>query len=249
MATDTLTGALEKAAEPKETASVRDLLDRLKPEIERALCEPDAAERIMRYYLTAIRYSPPLRQCTAESLAAACLISAQVNLEPGPIGYVYFIPRGTECVWMMGYTGIIEQARRSGASGLRSTIVWDCDRYVAPWENERGLHWELKSGAPADRKERVAVLVAWKADGLWQAIDVPADRIERAKNASPAFKARSGPWLTDEDAMWRKTGVRAARPFLPMSPQFAQAVSADDAIVHGIEVVEQTAQPILEAAE
>jgi recombination protein RecT len=74
---------------------------------------------------------------------------------------------------------------------------------------------------------------------------VPVSRIERARKAS---RAKTGPWVTDEDAMWRKTAVRAVRPWLPLSPQAGEALAHDGATVSGLQVVEETAQPVLTEA-
>src|SRR4029077_17524484 len=119
----------------------------------------------MRHYLNAIRYEPKLLGCTTESLAAACLVSAQYRLEPGPLGHCYFVPFGTECVWVISYTGVIELGRRGGATGLRSSVIWNCDEFVSPWENEKGLHYSLKPGPLDQREERLGVLVTWKEAG------------------------------------------------------------------------------------
>jgi hypothetical protein len=37
-----------------------------------------------------------------------------------------------------------------------------------------------------------------------------------------------GPWVTDEAEMWRKTVVRRATKYMPMSPEIARAVHADN---------------------
>lgn len=228
--------ALEKAAEPVDRKSIRDLIERMEPELAKSLGTPDAAQRLARHYLTAIRLTPALLDCSTESLLAALLLSAQVGLDPGPLGHVYLIPYGRECSWILGYTGIIELARRSqAAADLVSEIVWDCDVYERPWRNASGVHYEHRPGDITERKERLGVLVSWRehSGGKWfpRAMDVPLSRIERARKAS---KAKSGPWFTDEDAMWRKTGIRAARPFLPLSPQAGQAFTYDGAVVAGM---------------
>lgn len=254
--TETLSTALDRVAETPEAKSVRDLIEGMKPEIEKSLRSPDAAEMLIRHYYSALRFNPLLLQCTADSMAAALLLSAQVGLEPGPLGHVYLVPyfngkaKVHEVVWMLGYTGIIELGRRGGAIGLRSTVVWNCDEYVAPWENEKGLHWLLKPGPLAEREERVGVLVTWKEERERQGLHCPPERIDRAMKASRAAGGGSGPWHTDPDAMWRKTGVRFARPWLPLTPQFALAARSDDAIVHALEPdADGSAQPVLEATE
>ena len=64
------------------------------------------------------------------------------------------------------------------------------------------------------------------------------------KAASPALKAKSGPWVTDETAMWAKTGIRAVRPWLPLTAEAGYGASMDDAIVIGVRTDETgAAQP------
>jgi recombination protein RecT len=242
--------ALERASEPRERTKIRDLIDRMEPELVRSLGTPDAAARLARHYLTAIRLTPALLECSTESLLAALLLSAQVGLEPGPLGHVYLVPFGQECTWILGYTGIIELARRSDRiSGLRSILLWNCDEYTLPRDSQAGVKWSHEPGPENDRISREGLIVAWNelAAGKWspQAQHVPVSRVERARKAS---KARSGPWVTDEDAMWRKTGVRAVRPWLPLSPQAGEAIGYDGATVRDIEVVEDHAAPVLTEA-
>ncbi len=243
--------ALERASEPEVRTSIRDLIERMEPELVRSLSNPQAAQALMRHYLTSIRLTPALLECSTESLLAGLLLSAQVGLEPGPLGHVYLVPFGRECSWILGYTGIIELARRSGAvADLSSELVWDCDVYERPWRNQTGVHFEYRPGEPSKRTEVVAVLVTWRelSGGKWfpRALDVPPSRIERARKAS---RAKSGPWFTDPDAMGRKTGIRAARPWLPLTPQAGQAFAVDGAVVSDVAVVEDHAEPVLIAAE
>lgn len=242
--TETLSTELERAAAPKDTRTVLDLIETMRPEIEKSLQSEGAAEILVRHYYSAIRYNELLRQCTGESLVAALLLSAQVRLEPGPLGHVYLVPfknakRGVhEVVWMLGYTGIVELARRGGAAGLRSTVVWNCDEIELPWENERGLHWKLVPGLDAEREQRVGCLVVWKEGTERQALWMPPERVDVAIKASKNPKAAE---LRGEDWYWRKTGVRFARPWLPLTTeeagrQFAQAAAADGGVVHAVTI-------------
>jgi recombination protein RecT len=251
---DALSTALETVAEPRERKPFTELVARMRPELIKSLRNDEAADILTRHYMTAIRLNPQLMECKVDSLLAALLLSAQVRLEPGPLGHVYLVPYKGECVWMLGYTGILELARRSERVGaLKASVVWDCDQYVAPWENERGLHYELRPGAEEERGDRVGVLVTWKerVGGSWlpQARDVPVSRIERARAASPAARKGSGPWHTDESAMWAKTGIRAVRPWLPLSPDAGYAFQHDEAVLTGIDTdASGAAQPVIEAA-
>ena len=109
-------GAIEKG-------SVGNLLDRLKPQIARALPGSAAvtAERFTRIALTEFRRNPKLLDCTEQSLLGGLLLSAQLGLEiGGPLGQSWLIPfrdikTGTsEAIWILGYKGIIALAYRSG---------------------------------------------------------------------------------------------------------------------------------------
>lgn len=242
--------ARDKKAKPE--VAVRDLIDRMRPELVKSLQDEGAAERLARHYYTAIRLNPKLLACTSESLLGGLLLSAQLDLDPGPLGHVYLVPYKDECVWMLGYTGIIELARRTGrVAGLSSEIVWDCDEYVPPWRDEKGLHYLHKPGPVDKRKDRRGVLVAWKElpGRFAMGLDVPLSRIDRARAASQTASKGVGPWKSDEDAMWRKTGIRAARPFLPLTVEMARAVTVDGARVIGVDVEDDTAVPALDAPE
>lgn len=235
-----LTQALSERNASSERKDIRELIERYKPEIQRVLPASISPERLARTYMTEIRRNPLLLECTTESLLAALMLSAQVGLDPGPLGYVYLVPFKKECTWILGYTGIIELARRAGVAGVTSEIIWDCDSFEPPWRNERGIHFMHRPGMITDRNERVGVLVTWKESGTVHALHVPPERIKRAREASPAARKGSGPWFTDEDAMWRKTGVRAARPFLPLSPAFALATVMDETTLAGLDPETET---------
>lgn len=216
--------ALEARQDREQAPTVVDLIDRMKPQLERMSVD---GERLTRIILTELRRTPKLYECSPQSLIGAMMLAGQLGLEPGPLGHVYLIPFGGEVTFVVGYTGIIELARRGGIEGLSSEVVWDCDTYVKPWKNERGTHYEWRPGDEGERGERVGVLVTWKDGRTPAALHVPVSRVERAMMASKGSSAASSPWQTDTDAMWRKTGVRTARPFLPQTPRFAQAMAAD----------------------
>jgi recombination protein RecT len=242
--------ALEQAAAPQDKRNVFDLIGSMEGELIRSLQSPEAAAILARHYTNAIRYNETLRQCTPESLVGALLLSAQVRLEPGPLGHVYLVPfRNTkrnvfEVTWMLGYTGIIELGRRGGAAGLRSTVVWDCDEYVEPWEDEKGegIHYKRKPGPVEKQTERIGVLVTWRDGKVKQAVHCPPSRVA---TALAHRKAKDD--VSNEDWYWRKTGVRFARPWLPLSTEFALADRSDDGIVHGVEAEEGEAFPVVEA--
>lgn len=241
---------LERAAKPPEQRTVFDLIGSLEAELVRSLGSEQAAVTLARHYTTAIRYNPLLRQCTPESVAGALLLSAQVRLEPGPLGHVYLVPfrhkdRGFEVNWILGYTGIIELGRRGGATGLRATVIWSSDDWTGIKNVNGDLRYTHVAHAPNDRSERLGVLIEWKDGPTKAAVWCPPSRIDTAL----AHRKAKDDSVRNEDWYWRKTGVRFARPFLPLSTDLAYAVASDDAVVRGIEVEDGTAEPVYDAIE
>ena len=61
------------------------------------------------------------------------------------------------------------------------------------------------------------------------------------------------PWFTDEDAMWRKTGIRAARPSLLLTGDALLGFESDNGIVADLGVTElgdaEAVFDVLEASE
>jgi hypothetical protein len=193
---DTLTTALEVASEPAVRKPFRETVERMRPELVKSLRDDAAVDILTRHYMTAIRLNPQLMECSQDSLLAALLLSAQVRMEPGPLGHVYLVPYKRECVWMLGYTGILELARRSERVGaLAARVVWDCDEYVRPWVDEKGEHFALRPGPEDERGDRVGVLVTWKerAGSSWvaRALDVPPSASRgRVRRRRPRGRAR-----------------------------------------------------------
>ena len=104
---------------------IQDLFAKNRDAMARALPGHMNADRMIRIGLTVIAKTPRLAQCTDLSLLGALMLSAQLGLEPGPLGHCYFLPFKNfgqsksagydvyEVQWILGYTGIIELARRS----------------------------------------------------------------------------------------------------------------------------------------
>jgi len=246
-----LTKELERQQAPKQQRTVADLIEAMQPAIVRSLGSEAAAAAMVRHYYSAVRYNPLLLDATPDSMVAALLLSAQVRLEPGPLGHVYLVPFKGQIVWMLGYTGIMELARRSErVAGLQSTVVHDADVYESPWQDEKGTHFLFRP-APTDRGDRVAVLVTWRermgASWLPRAVNVDAARVEQGRMASQLGKQGKGLWADFPEQAWAKTGVRAVRAWLPLTPDAGYALGADDHVVSHVELdAADAAQPVIE---
>lgn len=223
-----LTQALELAAQPTEARTVYDLMQRQRPEIDKALPAHLDSERFLRIVLTEIRREPKLLECSPESLLGAMMLAAQLGLEPGPLGHVYLVPFKRQVEFIVGYKGMIDLAFRSGkVKDVAAKLVYDGDGFDFR-EGTRPYLDHRSSGPPGDRGEVACYAVARTTTGGAPFVVTYPEDWEAARKRSAAGAKGVGPWDTDRRAMVRKTAVRRLSAFLPQSPQFAGALAADD---------------------
>jgi recombination protein RecT len=241
-----LAGTLEQANQPAEVTTVLALIDRQKPELAKVLGSPAQVERFARIVQTEMRRTPKLFECEPASLLGAMMLSAQLGLEPGPLGHVYLVPFGREVTFIVGYKGMVELAYRSGqVKDVTARVVRDGDSFDYR-EGTRPFLDHRPAGPPGEREWTHAYAVArTKAGGAPFAVLYPED-VARAKARSASAKKPGGPWDTDTEAMWRKTAVRRLAPFLPQTAQLAEALSVDE---HAAAWVEDGADGTLEVIE
>lgn len=220
--------ALERRGASPQEASVHDLIERQRPQIERLVRDSGAADRLARIALTELRRTPALYECAPASLLGALMLSAQLGLEPGPLGYVYLIPRAKQVTWVLGYKGMIELAYRSDrVKRITTGLVREGDEFDYR-EGSRPFLDHRVVGPPDEREWSAVWALAKLASGeavfriLWPA------QVEARRQRSELGKKGQGPWATDTEAMWRKSAVRALAAELPQSPALAQALDADE---------------------
>ncbi|MBE3589978.1 MAG: recombination protein RecT [Firmicutes bacterium] len=215
---------------PEKT--VRQLIERMMPEIKRALPRHMSADRLARIALTTIRQTPKLLECDQSSLLGAVMQAAQLGLEPGLLGHCYIIPYGREATFIVGYRGMIDLARRSGnIQSIYAQVVYQNDHFVLRYgldEKLEHIPWHLRedqafeNGGPI----RGAYMVAKFKDGGHFVHYMPIQEIEAHRKRSKA--ANNGPWVTDYEEMCKKTVVRAGWKWLPISVEIMRAVEATD---------------------
>ncbi len=81
-----------EAASPSPAQTIAAYLQKMGPEIEKALPSHMNADRMARIALTTIRTNPKLLECSVPSLLGAVMQAAQLGLEPGLIGHCYLVP-------------------------------------------------------------------------------------------------------------------------------------------------------------
>jgi recombination protein RecT len=218
------------AKSPADTVAA--YLKKMEGEIAKALPKHMTPERLARVALTTIRTNPKLLECNIHSLMAAVMQSAQLGLEPGLIGHCYIIPYGKEATFIIGYKGMIDLARRSGnIESIYAHGVYEKDEFNI----EYGLNQKLehKPYFGDDRgKFKGAYMVAKFRDGGYYFEYMPQSDIEKRKSRSKA--SNNGPWVTDYEEMAKKTVIRHAFKYLPISVEIMKAAEQDESIKHDI---------------
>lgn len=211
------------------------LLEKMKPEIARALPSHMRPERMLRIVLTEFRRSEKLQRCDPFSIISAVVQCAQIGLEPGLLGQAYLVPYGRECTLVPGYQGLVDLARRTGnVSDIYANVVREQDEF----QYETGLNLVLRhvpyNGDDDPGPMKKVYAVAKFKDGTSHAEVMSRRDVEVIRNRSAGYKNSSaGPWSTDFDEMARKTVIRRLCKQLPKSPELATALALDDAAMRG----------------
>ena len=235
----------------RRVSDIRALLEKHKSQIALALPKHITPDRMLRVALTAVQRTPKLLDADQVSLFAAIIQAAQLGLQPdGALGEAYLIPfnnkkRGVvEVQFMPGYRGLLSLVRRTGELStveVRAVHAKDTFRF------RYGLHAVLEhtpydpgdKGDPSRVDDEVTYAAAVDAGPL-----VAVYAIARLKDSGiqwevmrrhevEAIRARSrskddGPWITDYDAMAKKTVLKRLCKLLPMSVEAQQAIDLDD---------------------
>ncbi len=223
---------------------VRGLLDRMKPELLKALPRHVTPDRMVRVALTSFRKSPALLNCNPQSLAAAVMECAQLGLVPdGILGHAHLIPFKDEATVVIGYKGYIHLAMNTG----RVTAV--CPNVIREgdvWEYKEGVDRHLShKPKPENDGEIIAFysVVLFSNDQrdfrlMWKG------QVDAIKKRAPGSKSKGGPWETDYVPMGMKTAIRQHMKYLSLSPEADRATSLDEmydaGISQGLSLVDDT---------
>lgn len=211
-----------------EGASFREAVARVLPKIL-------TPERFVRVACTAMMRTPKLKDCDRASFFSAMLSLAQTGLEPDG-RRAHLIPfenrkRGVvECQLIIDYKGLVELAMRSGLlSYIHADVVCDGDVFeYSLGEIKAHVPWFLRRDAdrPKDPGEIFAAYALAKfKDGSAKAEVMSIHEVNAIRARSKA--GQSGPWVSDFAEMAKKTAVRRLSKWLPLSPEYRDALDAD----------------------
>ena len=221
--------------------SFKNELKLMEPNFKPLLPEHVPVEKFKAMVIAAVGGNPELLKCTRASLWKACVQGAELGLSLNPtMGEADILPQkvGNELTaqFRPRYKGLMNLARRSGeVTSIRAVLVYENDEF----EVIEGLRPDIiHKPARGDRGALSHAYCVWTLKGVAEPQFEVMDRaqIMRVKARSPSGKNGNGPWKTDEEEMWRKTVVKRATKYMPISLEaFTRAVAVDNLHEGGVD--------------
>lgn len=208
--------------------NVLSLIKKGGPQFAMALPKHLDSDRFVRIALTEVRKNPKLLNCKPESLMGALLTSASLGLEPGVLGQAYLIPYGTEVNFQISYKGMIELSRRSGnLQDIYAYVVYENEEFEITYGLDRNLKHKPNFKDPG---EIIGVYAVAKLKDGGEAFEfMTLKQIEEHKKKF-SKTSNYGPWVTDLEAMAKKTVVKQLMKWLPVSTDFLESMHRENGI-------------------
>lgn len=212
--------------EQQNQPTIGNLIQTLRPEIERALPRGMNADRVARLALTVVRQNPDLAACSPQSFAGALLTAAALGLEPGVNGEAYLVPYKREAQLIIGYQGYCKLFwQHPLAQHIDAQAVYAKDSFDYAYGTSPFLTHKPARG---DRGDVVAYYaVASLSTGGSSFVVLSPDDVKALRGG------REGPSGRIDDPMrWmeRKTVLRQLVKILPRSTALNRAMVVDEAL-------------------
>lgn len=233
-------GAITKAAQQqameKKAGGFEVLLKHAWPRMAAVMPKHMSADRMYQLALSTYNQTPELAECSPQSVLGCLMKCTALGLEPSAVdglGRAYILPyynkktNHKEAQLIIGYKGILDLARRSGQIvDISARAVHEGDFF----EYEYGINESIRHIPSPDYDgtqplTHVYVVAHFKDGGHY--IDVMTKKeVDAVRSRSKTSKF--GPWVTDYEAMARKTVIRRAFPYMPVSVEVQADVISDE---------------------
>lgn len=220
------------ATASKKAMTFEDLLETAKGRIAAILPKHLTAERMVALAALAATKTPKLKECTPLSLFNAIMNASRLGLEIGAQAHLVPFRNNkagiTECVMIPDYRGLINLAIRSGhVRHIDARVVYEGDEFDYQLGTEpRILHKPKLGGAKLQQQIIAFYAVAHLDDNAVGFEIMSKDEVDAIRGRSRAKD--DGPWVTDFEAMGKKTVVKRLAKFLPQTPEMIAAVELDN---------------------
>lgn len=213
-----------------QITTVAEFLEARKGRFGRVLGELMPAERFVSLAMTQIRRVPRLAECQPAALAGALMECAQLQLEPGVSGDCWILPFKGEPTFVGGYQGFLKLNYRSGqVKDVSAHIVYEGDYFSHTLGDEETLVHEPNGEVRDDMKKAIGVyaIIRTVMGGKIRA-HLTRKQVEAIKSKAPSARARTSPWDTHPEWMWKKTALKQASKLAPKSIQVQRLITLDD---------------------
>jgi recombination protein RecT len=187
--------------------------------------------------VAAVADNMDLLDCDRGSLLKACLNAAELGLSLNKnMGEADILKvwdgrmKKNVAQFRPRYKGLMKLALQAGeVLKIESRLVYEKDMF----EVEEGIEPRIihRHGL-SDRGEKIGAYCVWKLkNGESQFEIMSKEEILSIRNRSSSKTKEGtivGPWKTDEAEMWRKTVVRRASKYMPLSTEAQRAVMVDN---------------------
>lgn len=211
-----------------------------------------SVQKFQAIVVSAVADNMDLLDCDRGSLLKACLQAAELGLSlnksmaEADILKVYNgKAKRNDAQFRPRYKGLMKLALQSGeVLKIESRIVYANDVF----EVEEGIDPRInhKHGL-GNRGDMIGAYCVWKMrNGESQFEVMSKEEIEAIRDRSSSKTKEGkivGPWITDPAEMWRKTVVRRATKYMPLSTEAARAVHIDN-MAEGIVDIDDAVDPI-----
>lgn len=210
--------------------------DNMRKQFALALPRHLSADRFVRICTTALMRVKNLDQCTPESLMKCLLDLSSYGIEPDG-RRAHLIPfknnkAGTyECTLILDWKGLAELALRSGMiAKLHADLICENDDFA--FDMGEILHHRINFRQDRGEPYAAYAMAVTKTGEKFVQV-MTRSQIERIRDNSQGYKSAmkyggDSPWTTDPGEMWKKTAFRRLAKWLPLSPEFRDAVEKDD---------------------
>ena len=219
---------------------LRNYIEKSSGQLEMVLQSEEKVKRFQREFMTMVQTNAMLLSCEPKSLIEAAMQSAQLNLSLDKnMGQAYVVPYKGKAQFQIGYLGYLELARRSGQiKSIRAEIVYEGDEFERQYTHQ-GVEFHHTPCPPSQRGEKIGVyMFAEFTNGGSHFEFMFAEEVEEIKKLSPSASKKGSIWEIHEDAMWKKTVIKRASKYLPLSVEAQRASRLDELADAGVDVSE-----------
>jgi recombination protein RecT len=234
--------------EPQDViVSVKSEFNQLASKHQAVQWEAECNYAIQQVYKS--KYAAQVATSNPVSVQNAVKNIAAIGLTLNPaLKYAYLVPRDGMICLDVSYMGLMHLAQDTGSViWSQCKIVHENDNYVNKGASVEPEHTYSAFG---DRGAIVgAYCVVKLADGDYLTHEMKIDDIYAIRNRSMAYKKNSGPWVTDEKEMIKKTVVKQASKYWPKVERMNEAINMINESGEGIDFEEEKRESVEASSE